>query len=1212
MNHRTGLSNELISCWSLNKNYVPKDAKMDIVQLFAIDLLHAELRLRRCEIDEIGNIDFDSDSNFTSRVISPLLDIVSTIENESNSFEGRQEANIWKIMKTRCYWMVANWYFWRGRWAANVGESRQAEDEGLMWVEETKKCLSGSESIQTPHLPSSVRKGQHWKDLSLTTLSFFEDEVQASAVVLLAQEQFLDVITSSATEENDLHIGQSHCDSLANIGAILMQRYADTSDKSKSVEIIENLLSVHGEKLSMSFDSDEAACRNWFADIVPSTKIEPNGIHKFPTSPAILTIFVTCLRTEDDHSISIVLLLSRLVLTLIDLSDSILARQNVQWDRKINSRIADDLLSDYESDIDDDFLSVDENGEIQSRKQKLSADDVRLQKYSTLVRVILQRILSFCKEAITLADQLLFSTSKDLASVVTRSLTYTAELYRYSQPILETSSTNNDFGILVSVQKLFQYTESLRIDDAPWYYNLAQVYIEGMFHIIILQREVLSSLSQFKPNKNGRNERLQAVRKRANLVATVCFDVGYFLSSKLASLDANMITCAEVFAKFKSSQKLRLAAVCDALLWFWKAATDVNVTDAHLSSYLDGFGRERLRVPLAMLITGLCGTMLLESPVISASSNELVSLSEFYDSDASAVEVMNDSDAEDHAGNNSNAPTLRRVIMQAIYCVCNVFGTLDEKEMCSYSYIDDYVTTHGPGLPLVVARVLNIFANRLLLGFGQYDIDGRGIWGEYSLGTRSVGFLLDSMLWKTYKCLHGFALTNETKDTTSGTVGFTVGLKASEYFSSESKEAAVMLYRCIMRAYALGRRAPPKVALETVLAALPQLDETLKRSSIRHYLFSANVQSNESDRLISLALQRPGWNDAFDSIEGFGWIHDIHNEASVDETSLVRRGLARLMAHGPIPRLQDNGDEKDWRSTSVQSEEDLNVKFNAVVDDLSFGDATDWEGWFKASQCLNLKSDLIADRLGLSRGFNRNPKFSIQEKRGTAPCSYTFSDLMAKHDSEQQQNNDGWIQSIGTDLSVFIRYNWSSFNSLKNCHAELEKHFENDEKFCDTENANNHLHWRLSLDIKTLYVAKDFGLWQQAMGGLFVSSLRLVAYRCFSLAIYMSNKKGSVDCNVHSELAETLGINLYVELMGSQGYGYPMKVLAVKTKRDLATDSLACFERAIACFQPDAGSKDKFEAWSLLFMVGKVSVVLSYMITFIAPPNLYIKFLAVS
>jgi hypothetical protein len=133
----------------------------------------------------------------------------------------------------------------------------------------------------------------------------------------------------------------------------------------------------------------------------------------------------------------------------------------------------------------------------------------------------------------------------------------------------------------------------------------------------------------------------------------------------------------------------------------------------------------------------------------------------------------------------------------------------------------------------------------------------------------------------------------------------------------------------------------------------------------------------------------------------------------------------------------------------------------------------------------------------------------------------------------------------------------------------------------------------LWLEIKTLYDAKEFGLWQQAMGGLFVSSLRIVAGRCLSLAIYMSNKKNTLDSNVNSELAETLGVNLYVELMGSQRYGYPMKVLAVNQRRELATHSLACFERAIACLQSSEDSTEKLEAWSLLIMVGKVSGVSS-------------------
>jgi hypothetical protein len=59
-----------------------------------------------------------------------------------------------------------------------------------------------------------------------------------------------------------------------------------------------------------------------------------------------------------------------------------------------------------------------------------------------------------------------------------------------------------------------------------------------------------------------------------------------------------------------------------------------------------------------------------------------------------------------------------------------------------------------------------------------------------------------------------------------------------------------------------------------------------------------------------------------------------------------------------------------------------------------------------------------------------------------------------------------------------------------------------------------------------------------------------------------------------------------------------MKILPVNKRRDLAFKSLACFERAVACMQSDEDSRDKLEAWSLYFMVGKVSVVSPCMFLF--------------
>jgi hypothetical protein len=1207
MSRRTDFGTGLVVCWSQQCNSVPRNACLDLVEIFAIDLLHAELRLRRCDVEEFVTFDFDSDGNFVALLFPALLQVVDKVERQSD-FVHLVLMGKWKNLKVRCYWLIASWYFWRGRYSSNVRESRDAEEEGIRWIESMKSCLQGTECVSTPHLSSPRRKGRHWKELSLASLSLLSDEIQASAVVLLAQEQFLDV-TSKFHDEADFRVlQQEDCDALLNIGEALLQRYTCTVDDSSSkiFEIVDDFINCHGETLSsLSVRAKQSfnAVQNWFDDLVQSGKVESGVRYKFSTSPCILSILVTCLRTKQDHCLSTVLLLSSLVATLIELSENILSRKKLQSDRKIRFEVSDDVSSVYDSDNDDDLSSVVEDGTRSNGKQKLSADDLKLQLYSSMIHLLLQWLLSFCRDSMTGEQCYSFAQSDVFASVLTRTLTFTTEVFRYSHPIEnQPDSADDDLGSFLAVQGLFKFLVSERNDGATWQLEIMRSYIHGIFHIVIVQRQILSGLSRLKPNKNGRNLRLKATRKRADLVAAACYDVGILLSKNLAQLQSGQIERSVLFGEIcsKSWLSMTLAPFCDSLLWFWKASSDkyMNVIsdkssldEPHLSSYLDGFGRERLRVPVAVAIVGLCGSAPSVSPFMTNLSRDVISLTEFYDSDVSTTEWMSTSDVGEEFDNGSKEGNLR-VIVHAVHCINQVFGNVDEKEACSFAYVENYISNHGPGLPLVVARVLNFFANVLLVEFEEKENDTKkNIWSDYSYGTRTTGGLLDSILWKAYKCLHGFTLTSDSKESAASTSGTVGSSKQVRTFLPENKESAAMLYRCTMRAYSHGRRSPPKAALETVLAALPEKKKSIKTLAIRNFIFSTQFNEEEMDGLITLASEHTDCDATFSRIKDFDWLSTGEEGICEDETSVVRRGLSRLIAHGPIPRIQDSGDEKDWRASSTQSEEELSTKFNAIIDDLCFGNTKDWEGWFKASQCLNMKSDLIADRLGLATGFTRSQKFYVPEHRGLPKPSVSLADLLSLQDHEQRINETGSVKTLGGDLSLYVRYYWSSLDSLNLFFQEVGLLYGKSSENRFTQSNDDSSSARVWREIWSYYEKKDCARWQHAIGGLFVSSLRIVAYRCLSVALYLSKRVDNTENKLlKAELVETLGVNLYVELIGSQTYGYPMKEMTACQKRNLATASALCFEQAIKLVQSEEDSSSRLEAWDLLFMKGKVCI----------------------
>jgi hypothetical protein len=454
------------------------------------------------------------------------------------------------------------------------------------------------------------------------------------------------------------------------------------------------------------------------------------------------------------------------------------------------------------------------------------------------------------------------------------------------------------------------------------------------------------------------------------------------------------------------------------------------------------------------------------------------------------------------------------------------------------------------------------------------------IWSQkYPYGTQTVGLLVDTFLHKAYRHLYGFLLVSDVKDI-AGSVTPLVGVKKGEY-PPENVAAAISLYRCIMRTYSAGRRTPPKAALDTVLDALPEVKETMQSGEIRKFLFSDMCNINLND-LVSVLKQSFPWETRFGPL-----IEMIKNNASCeligDEILVVRRGISTLLAQGPIPSYQDNGDYNSTRIQSALAEEELSKKLAAVVDDLCFNNANSFEGWFKASQCLIVKADLIADRIGLLKGFSRSDNFCVP----TSPIhlkSLPIRELEARQELEAIKIRESWIETLGNDLSLFVKFQWSSLKSLECLATDISR------LLCDEKSPN--IQSTAFGNVEALLLENDVAGWQESLGGVFVSSLRQVAYRCICMAIYIANLGDDESKNwlLISEITESLGITLYAELLGSQSYGYPMHVTPDFIRRDNARTALVCFEYAVELIKErNNNEKDARLTWDLYFMIGKVS-----------------------
>jgi hypothetical protein len=492
--------------------------------------------------------------------------------------------------------------------------------------------------------------------------------------------------------------------------------------------------------------------------------------------------------------------------------------------------------------------------------------------------------------------------------------------------------------------------------------------------------------------------------------------------------------------------------------------------------------------------------------------------------------------------------------------------------------------------------VLNHFSACLLLNFAEDSSHQEGaFWAdEYPYGTQSVGTMIDSMLHKTFKYLHGFVLssgmTNDPKEctTTAGSLPYS----KSKVFKPENAAAAAFLYRCISRTYSQSRKSPPKIALELVLSALPDALQTERRIAMNRFLYSNDDDFNIGN-LPSMVSDASNLEQYFDEQE-YGALLDCDEQDGADVESMqVRRLVAAMMAQGALPQYQDSADQNEIRSQSVHREGDFSKKFSAIVEDLLLSNIKNVQGWYKASQCLISKCEIVADRIGLCQGYCRNSIFFTPDK---APISKTLlgsEDLQRKQERDSLRKTSSWTEHLGDDLSLFVRHLWSSTPSLLQLEQAIKLQVESSLNNNDGDDVllyNPHL--RVIEDLGLLFSQGGFAKWQYSWGGIFVSSLRKIARRCLCMALYLAQKDSNEpDKNLFvAEITESLGVLLYSELSCSQTYGFPIHAMPFVRKRELATAALACFQTSGIAASDSSETKNAGRVtWDIHFMQGKVS-----------------------
>ncbi len=124
------------------------------VPVFAVNLLSAELRLKRSDTQDVGSDEHQEDADILAYLVSNLLPFMSALSKHSNDDKRIIE------LQCRCLWLATSYYTLIGRTCSDASISKHSEGFGLEYLNETMSLLSSNSiQIKTPHLGSPDRHG---------------------------------------------------------------------------------------------------------------------------------------------------------------------------------------------------------------------------------------------------------------------------------------------------------------------------------------------------------------------------------------------------------------------------------------------------------------------------------------------------------------------------------------------------------------------------------------------------------------------------------------------------------------------------------------------------------------------------------------------------------------------------------------------------------------------------------------------------------------------------------------------------------------------------------------------------------------------------------------------------------------------------------------------------------------------------------------------
>jgi hypothetical protein len=480
---------------------------------FAVNLLVGELRLRRSERSHDDSYGFDGDRNVLSLLIPELLEYMTAIDISNHAVTDRN----WIALKARCHWLSCGFYLWWSRSSHHGAESRNAERVALEHLEDAVRNLQSPAgnplaSIQTPHLESPSRSEPFWKAISEATLTEFREEQQASTVVTSARDNFVEAVANIAKRLVDSGGGDTLLDEelqkLAEIGDSLTQRYnlPFESGRGRYDELFNDFIASNGAFDSMP--SDEEGWGTIWSQI--PAEFPTLSVLETISNTSTLGILVACLQASEDKRLTILVVLSRILLSGFEQQGTLLSRLSSK------DSSSPETAGEQDASDSDDSFSSDEEMSIAANEASDhgKADKIRLLLNCRVLQFLTEKAAEVLKKMMK-EDLEEYARTKECASLIHYSLLFSSDLSRLSTAI-PTMNVSSDLRVFQAIQEFV----SALVDqshDQEIKNRVETLYFTGMARIMVSQAECLHPMLQPEQQKTRKKGPSKAVHTEESL-----------------------------------------------------------------------------------------------------------------------------------------------------------------------------------------------------------------------------------------------------------------------------------------------------------------------------------------------------------------------------------------------------------------------------------------------------------------------------------------------------------------------------------------------------------------------------------------------------------------------------------------------------------------------------------------------------------------------